>query len=615
MRRKLGLYVGAGALALAIAIPVIAQRGPTSLLPPGFGDATPGDSGQSGESDAPPASQPQGTRNPASAAAKTAPTLSLDLSGIDGSAASVADNASSVMEAELSPAELAARQAKFDLPAAARRSLDRIGPLVPEAGGLDSDAFGSQSGRFLAALMRESHAPFVSRWASILVRRALLSKTNTPGDINGADWAAERAWLLIRMGEADAARMMVQSVDADRFTPRMYSVAMQAYLATADMAGLCPLYGPAQQFDSTPGWKMANAICASFSGEQGTASALLNQAERRGNMQGIDYRLSEKMVGAGVNSRRSVKIEWDGVDQLTAWRFGLATAANVEIPLPLLNAAGSRVRAWHARAPMLSLVSRLPSVEAAARLGVFSSAALVDFYSQLASSEDAPDNFIDRAEALTNAYRAASADARIAAMRRIWAGREGIDYVGLLTVARAAASLPVTDADAEDLGHLIAAMLSAGYDNSAVRWAQDRETLESSDGSLGWALLAVGAPRVAVSVNRDRVSDYAQANGLRGQMLVASLAGLSRLNSADANKIAADVGFALGQRSRWSDAIDAAARRGEKGTVALLAAVGMQVNYWSKMPPAHLFHIVAALHRVGLNPEARMIAAEAVMRT
>jgi hypothetical protein len=33
------------------------------------------------------------------------------------------------------------------------------------------------------------------------------------------------------------------------------------------------------------------------------------------------------------------------------------------------------------------------------------------------------------------------------------------------------------------------------------------------------------------------------------------------------------------------------------------------------MPPEHLYHIVWALHRVGLDPEARMIAAEAIMRS
>src|SRR5690606_10375833 len=128
-----------------------------------------------------------------------------------------------------------------DLPDSARRSLDRVGPLTPRTLGMEPGAFGSESGQFLAILMKETRAPIVSRWGSILLRRALLSATDTPRGIDGADWVAERAWLLLRMGEADSARLLVQSVDPDRFTPRLYAVAMQTYLATADPAGLCPL--------------------------------------------------------------------------------------------------------------------------------------------------------------------------------------------------------------------------------------------------------------------------------------------------------------------------------------------------------------------------------------
>src|SRR3546814_9228491 len=78
------------------------------------------------------------------------------------------------------------------------------------------NAFVVQSGRFRATLMKETRAPITSRWASILLRRALLSATDTPRDIGGADWVAERAWQPLRMGEADSARLLVQSVESDR---------------------------------------------------------------------------------------------------------------------------------------------------------------------------------------------------------------------------------------------------------------------------------------------------------------------------------------------------------------------------------------------------------------
>ena len=66
--------------------------------------------------------------------------------------------------------------------------------------------------------------------------------------------------------------------------------------------------------------------------------------------------------------------------------------------------------------------------------------------------------------------------------------------------------------------------------------------------------------------------------------------------------------------SRWIDTIDAAAQAGNPALVALLAGLGMQGDGWDKMTPRYLFHIVSALNRVGMNAEARMIAAEAVAR-
>ena len=45
-------------------------------------------------------------------------------------------------------------------------------------------------------------------------RRLLISRTNTPKGVNGADWTAERAWLLLRMGDSVSARHLIQEVDA-----------------------------------------------------------------------------------------------------------------------------------------------------------------------------------------------------------------------------------------------------------------------------------------------------------------------------------------------------------------------------------------------------------------
>lgn len=602
---RLLIGTGLAGLSLAAAVPLIAQQGPTSLLPPGFGDTSPAEE---------PVQQPQApSSSPASSpqAQPGKPALQIDLSGVG--AGDAVSNA--VTEAELTPEELAEQQKKYDLPARARRSLDRVGPLSPATGGVAPDAFGQASGKYLATLMRETRAPFVSRWGSILLRRALLSAVNTPDDIDGADWVAERAWLLVRMGEADSARMLVQSVDNDRFSPRLYAVAMQAYLASADPIGLCPLYQGAKVRSASPSWTMAEAICASFSAEQGRASAILNQTERRGRVRGIDYRLTEKAVGAGANARRSVKIEWDGVERLTAWRYGLTTALNVDIPAPLMNRAGRQVLAWQARAPMLAIEKRLAGVEIAAELGVFSGSALVDYYAELDGNDAAPDDFQARANAVRLAYGAPDVDDRIDAMRSLWGEDGHRNLLAMLAISRAAAALPVTAVDGADFSSLIGAMLSAGYDISAERWAKASAVLQETAAADGWAMLAVGARRMVVDVPTDRLRDYVGQDGPRGKMLLAGLMALDRARGEEISQIATEAGLATRARTRWEQAIDGAANRGEKGTVVLLAAVGMQVSDWSRMPPEHLYHIVSALRRVGLDPAARMIAVEAIMRT
>nr|WP_087574814.1 hypothetical protein [Sphingomonas sp. CDS-1] len=599
--RRVNAKWALGTLALALALPVVAQETPESLLPPGFGDA--------------PEAPPSGTQRPAPATPAPSASPSPATPILPPSFAVSDEAGDNAAEAGLSEEEIAAQKAKYDLPENAHRSLDRVGPLTPERLGLEPKAFGAQSGQFLATLMKETRAPITSRWASILLRRALLTATDTPKDINGADWVAERAWLLLRMGEADSARLLVQSVDSDQFTPRLYAIAMQTYLATADPAGLCPLSAGALRFSKEPGWDMTRAICPALSGDQGSASGALNQAQRRGVVRGIDYRLAEKVVGTGFNARRSVKIEWDAVDRLTAWRFGLATALNVEIPDDLYGTVGSHVRAWEARAPALSAVRRLPGAEVAARLGVFSNKALVGFYSQLQADGDVPANAADRIDALRSAYAGAGAEDRLQAMRTLWQDEARPDFVGLIATARAAAALPVSELGARDAANLVAAMFTAGYDRSAARWARLAAQAGGDGAGDLWALLAVGAPSAVVEIGSGRVSSFAKAADPRKtQMLIAALAGLSRLNAQDGASLAQDNGFNLGVTSRWTRAIDAAAGRGEKASVALLAAVGMQTADWNRLPPFHLYHIVAALHRVGLDPEARMIAAEAMTR-
>ena len=594
--RRALLLAGLATLVAVPALPGVAQEAPESLLPPGFG-APPTTPEPPRDGDQPAAPEDPPVDEPATGEERTRPRPRAE-TGAD--AQIVTDSSEPPVDPLADP--LLAAPLAFDVPT--RRSLAEIGVIGTGEGGMPREAFGAAGGAWLGALVRHIDGPLVSRWGNILARRTLLSRTATPANIAGQDWTAERAWLLLRMGEAAAARALVQQVDAGRYTPRLYDVAMQVMLANADPAGMCPLVEGANNATKARDWRMARAICASLTGEQGRATALLGEARRRGTARGIDYLLAEKAVGAGFNSRRSVKIEWENVEGLNAWRVGLGLALGVDPPERLYRGVGPQVQAWRALAPSLDAGSRLPSGLVAARLGVLSNAALVEMFAAASAADaEAEGPLATVAEQLGTAYTAADGDARLAALRAIWNG----DYARLVLTARAATTVAPGGASGEDAERLIAAMLSAGLDVPAARWAESLDR-----GSRGWAMLAVGAPDPLPGGSGGAASFAGE--GQAGAFLVAGLAGLGRLPLDEARELARDNGFVLMHRSRWSRAIDRAASRGEQGTVALLAAAGLQGTGWQDVPAWQLYHIIRALTAVGLEAEARMIAAEAVTR-
>jgi hypothetical protein len=594
------------ALGAAALYPALAQKGPESILPPGFGQPEPATPPKAAPPKAPTTTKTPTNLIPEAVTPASAPSTPSTPSTDALNVADVVDNGLDNETAAIEPVEL---------PEEARRSIDRVGLMTPDSGGLAADAFGNADGVFLTSVMQAMDAPVASRWASILLRRALLSQTDTPRGIAGTDWIAARAWLMVRMGEADNARSLVQRVDAVNYTPWLNTVAMQAALATGDPASLCSIADAAAQTNHDPSWPLARAMCAGLSGESGTASALVDQARASRRAGGIDVLLAEKVVGVGTNNRRAITIQWDGVDQLTSWRFGLATATGVVIPDALLNTVGPQVRAWQARSPLLAPSARAASADWAATLGVFSNAALVDLYGAIFDDSDPSERSGTNAESLHNAYVGEPSD-RLSALKTLWGdGSQSAlqHYARLILTARAAAMIVPADGAAQS-DSIVAAMLSAGFDIQAAQWAGS-----VGSGSLGWGLLAVGTPRAPFRIDSGKLDSFRSSAGdagtTRARFLFAGLAGLGRLPVGDIAQLSQDYGVPIAQQSSWTRALNKAVLDRQPGTVALLCAAGMQTARWGAVPPAQLYHIVASLKAVGLEPEARMIAAEAVTRS
>jgi len=164
MRRRIKLgALAAGAAAFAVALPVLGQDAPQSLLPPGFGAPPP----KAEKSTAPTPAVPGQTGAAPSGAALTASPSADE---------TVAESSPTLLPSDI--ANLAAAEATppAEMPDAARRSLELVG-TAPAYGG---DAFGDADGRYLVTLMRRMQAPIASRWAEIMLRRALVGATPAP---------------------------------------------------------------------------------------------------------------------------------------------------------------------------------------------------------------------------------------------------------------------------------------------------------------------------------------------------------------------------------------------------------------------------------------------------
>ncbi|WP_235364722.1 hypothetical protein [Sphingomonas sp. ERG5] len=590
---------------LGAGIPALGQDKPESLLPPGFNEpvTTPAPT-------APPRPRPTTAvpvPRPTASGAVSAPALpdSPDAPDVPVTAATPP-----VVDPTLPQVTTSVR---YEMPDYARRSLASVGAAGPAEGALGPTAFRGADGLYLENLMRRLDGPIASRWLSIGLRRAIVARIDTPARVNGADFAAERAWLLVRMGESVAARALVQNVDSDNYTPKLYQAAMQAALATGDPGGLCTLADEGARVARERAWLLAPGICAGLAGLPAKATPALNAAEKAGVARGIDMLLAKKVAGSGSRGRQAITIEWDSVSQLTAFRYGLATATGTVIPDSLLKTAAPHVQSWRALSPMLDTRSRIAPAEYAAARGVLSNAALVDLYGALDGGDDQSIAEIAVARDLRTAYNGATRAERMTALRSLWDEPKTADgrFARLILTARAVARLPLDTVDA-DVDRVVASMLTAGLDSFAQRWRSRAEK-----GSDAWAMLVLAEPDAPRAYSYGDVSAYSGKNdgsGLKRRMFFAGMAGLGKIPTGDIEGGARSLEVSIGTENSWTRAIDRAARQNQPGLVLLLAAIGMQTSDWHGVPPEVLFRTVSALRAVGLDGEARMIAAEAIAR-
>jgi hypothetical protein len=607
---KRAILLAGGAAALFSAVAVLAA--PESLLPPGF--------------DNPPSPSPAPRVRPAPAPtvvpanpSSTSSPVIQPIPGLNGefpSGVALPEDFPSIKEIEqMSPEEideLLGLKPKFDLPSAARRALLRVGVIARDEGGFPARSLAGQPASLVRAALKAARNPLVSRWGHILMRRALASRLDAPAGMSPVEFAALRAAALNSIGESYVARALVQDVDSSNYNTALTNAAFDAYVATGDIVGMCPVARLKGSIRQDPEWRMVTSICDSYSGDAREASRELTLALSRGIAPRIDVLLAQRYAGAAAEGGKAVNIEWEGVDELNPWRYSLAVALGVEVPSGLRSGADLYYDRAAALSPALGLADRAAAAEVAGSEGILSSAAMVDLYGQIFADSEVTGDARSRAAQLREAYVAQTPEERLAAISSLWSSGAAT-YGQMVLTAYAAARIPPNEDMVSDAPRLIAAMLSAGLDRNALRWGS-----VVPEASEGWALLVLAQPRRSSPVDSGAldnfIEDDASGDKRKSKFLLAGLAGLGRLESDAVNDASRQLGVNLARQSPWSRTIAKAADVDNPALVAMLAGLGMQGDGWDKMTARQLYLIVRSLDRVGLSAEARMIAAEAVAR-
>lgn len=613
-------WASAGVAAVALSASfVAAQDAPESLLPPGFDDPAPAPPPSPTPASpatpvAPQSGQSTAQASPDAPAFQALPNTGdplNDLAQFDFSSIPTLEELEQLSPDELD--DLLGLSPSYDIPPAARRAMTRVGVISSQEGGFPSGSLAKQPSSLVEAALRGLERPIVSRWGHILLRRALASRLEAPAGMSPVEFAGLRAKALNKMGEYRASRALLQDIDTGNWDSSLVDAGLEAYIATTDLIGACPIVRLRASARDDAQWRMLGAICNSYAGEAVLGGRQLDRALRDEIAPEIDILLAQRLAGAAGRGRRAVDVEWDGVNEINPWRFAIANAVGEEIPESLRSEVEPYYERIWASTPTLSLQQRAIGADRAAREGIFSARAIVDLYSQIYAVENISGPSADRATLLREAYVGASASERVSALQSIWENEDSPDYGRYVMTAFAAARVPASPDLADQAPALLASMLAAGLDRDAATWAQIVEP-----GSAGWALVVLARQGEGRMEPREAIDGFidedGSANKRRSALLLAGLAGLDRISANDLSDFTTRTGADLTRESRWSRAISQAADVNNATLVALLAGLGMQGEGWDRMTPRHLYHIVSALRRVGLNAEARMIAAEAMAR-
>ena len=487
------------------------------------------------------------------------------------------------------------------------------GPL-DGAVGLGEGLWKASRGEVATRLMRAMPAQSASRYAHILLRRALLTRAEPPAGAAAAGFVSARAHLLLRMGEAESARMVMGMFPQSAYTRQSYAVAVQAHLAALDLPGACPLARKAIVFSQDVQWPLLSGVCSALDGDEGGAALGLDIARQEGEVNDFDLGLAEQMVTALSGGGRGGEIDWPANGRFTTYRVAGVYSSGQRFPAGALLRASPAVQGWLARNAAVDSDSRWPLAWAATADGVMSGSEFASLWALRGARMDPrtrayrPEGLYERCATLPKLADRQAACRSLLAKGSSEKGRAAL----LALLATPAVHWPLRADQAGFAPTLVRGLVMGGNPAAARRWWPLMAKASPKDRSAVWGLLAVALGGPGLEITPDRVDDWVDAQSGEGKRRRIAI-GRAAFMALGAG-ISAPFGSGLGSApdtvvyQRLADA----ARRGARGEVVMFSHLALSGG-WGSIEPSGLLAVLRALRSVGLVAEARMIAAEAII--
>jgi hypothetical protein len=488
------------------------------------------------------------------------------------------------------------------------------GGSLPGAYGFGAATWRASTGGFATQLMLKIPPVSASRYQHIALRRLLLTPAKPPTGADPVKFLNARAHLLLRLGEVEAAKILLNTLPQTAFTRQSYAVAAQAHMAAIDLPSACPLATRAIVFSPDAQWLLISGVCSALQGDEGGAALGLDIARQEDKVNRFDLLLAEQMVTALSGGGRGSEIAWPDKGKFTSYRVGGVYSSGQRFPRKALLTAPSVVQNWLARSGAVDSDTRWALAWTATARGVMSAAEFSSLWAARGSVMDErarayrPEGTYQRAFAAAKLKDRQLAFKRLLLMGKSEAGRAAMWSL----LAAPAAAYPLRADQAGFAPQLVRAMIVGGRPRDAYRWWPVLEKSSSQEARQIWALLLAAHGGKALPVSQDYADAWTDAqNGddkdRRIEITFAVLQGLGYALKAPlgSNPGLEDDGVLF---EKLADAVARKAR----GEVVLLSQLALGSS-WSQCNASTLYTVLRAYRAVGLDREARMIGAEAMV--